>query len=113
MHTSRYHILEAVKDLKAKLNGGKLDSLVDINFKKGELYLGNFINYVEGQWQDFNEETDIPLLVIYTGKSVYSGKVPKDIFKINEIHLDDLPDGALNILYKNAERAIMDLEKSV
>lgn len=113
IHTSRYHILEAVKDFKTEFNGGELDSLVELNFKKGELYLGNFINYIEGQWQDFNEETDTQFLVIYTGKFAYSGKAPKDIFKISEIHLDDLPDGALNILHENAKRAIVDLEKSV
>lgn len=113
MHTTRYHILEVVKDFKTKLNKGIQDSTWEINFKKGEFYFGNFINFVEGQWQDFNEEADDSLLVLYSNDGAYDGKVPKYVFKIKEIHIDDLPDGAIKILYDNADKAITKLEESV
>ena len=106
INTTRYHILETKTNYKAVFKGRNLDLHVEINFKKGKLYLGKFISFVEGQWQNFDNENKMEILVVFANEQAYSGYVNKDIFSIQKIHLDELPEGTVDILRKNTEEAI-------
>jgi len=103
LQTSRLHILKAKNDFKLELHEGKKNhiSTFELSFKKDEYYLGDFIEYVEGRWQDYENQEENATLIIYSDDTTYSGQVSKDIFEIKEIHLDDLPKGVYSQLTKN------------
>ena len=102
--TTRYNLIEPKENYEAEFHNSAHQIKATIQFKKGSMYLANFMDFIEGSWQDYDNQTEDALVVIFTKDEAYSGRLPKTLFKIKEIHLDDLnklQKGAVDFLTGN------------
>ncbi|MFA5136010.1 MAG: hypothetical protein WC489_01295 [Patescibacteria group bacterium] len=105
--TSREHIFEVVENTTIELIEYETLKRYKFSLQKGVLYLGNFLYYVGGDWQDYSEEeSDRATLVFYTQKGRFHGEVPKTLFNIKEIHMDEISQTQTSLLLRSGDLAM-------
>ena len=100
-------ILTAKKNISIKLRNYK-ETRVEkqFNFVENKEYFGKYIDYVDGRWEDYDNDTSSTHVVIYTNKGNFVGEIPKDLFNITETFIDEIRKEKINSLIKENDAAM-------
>ena len=117
-NTRRAQIITPVKDATVQLSDYDTDTGIrvtsEFSFKANLEYLGNYIDFSDGKWEDYDEENNNTAhFILYSLKANYHGKIDKNIFRIVEIYIDDISVDKMNTYLTNASQVEKELTKEV
>lgn len=115
--THRVQIVTPLKDIKVVLSHYDIDNNLQItsefNLKAKCEYLGIFIYFIDGIWQDYKNNEDGGFFILYTSGLNYDGKIDKNAFKIKETYFSDIPDQQIKDFLSNASQVGKEISKEV
>src|SRR3989344_2909625 len=114
--TSRVQILIPYKDVKIQLSNYDTEKNIretsEFSLKSGAEYLGVYLDFTDGIWQDYDEENkNVNHFILYTSGLNYHGEVDKNISRIIEPYIDDISQDKMNTYLSNASNSRREISK--
>ncbi len=107
--THRVQVVVPRKEVKITLSNydteKNLRTISEFSLQAGLEYLGCFIDFVDGAWQDYEENVNTAHFILYTSGLNYHGEIDKNTFDIVETYFDDIPNDKMNVYLSNASQA--------
>ncbi|OGH24164.1 MAG: hypothetical protein A3B47_04840 [Candidatus Levybacteria bacterium RIFCSPLOWO2_01_FULL_39_24] len=116
--TRRVQVLIPQKDIKIQLSNfdteKNIRKISEFNLKSGTEYLGVYLDFSDGTWQDYDEEDkNTNNFILYTSGLNYHGEIDKNYFNITETYIDDISQDKMNIYLSNASNSRKEISEEI